>query len=100
MISELEMLEVLASLGVHKCKLQASREDLQNKHPHRTELIDSMVESEQIILLVENGLRTAYDEIRASGRRNYDLELINLRLMTRVQALEKTNKELMNQVNL
>ena len=42
----------------------------------------------------------SFDELENSNRRNYDLELINLKLQTRLNELELINKSLMKRVEL
>ena len=99
-MDELQKLDVKARLGQHYFRLKASREDLEKNYPHKVELISNLVEAENDIDYIKTCVRLAFDDLGISNRRNYDLELINLKLQTRVNELELINKSLVNRVNM
>ena len=100
MMTELYKLDVKALVGQHYFTLKASREDLEENYPHKVDLIENLASAEKDVLNIKHALRMSFDELEKSNRRNYDVELINLKLQTRLNELELINKSLMKRVEL
>jgi len=80
-----------------KTRLKISVEEIQQKHPERLEYINPMLESINQIDYVYNILESLETNLVTARQRNYDLELINLRLLSDVDKLRqeiKINKKI------
>ena len=64
-----------------KTRLKISVEEIQEKHPERLEYINPMLESISQIDYVYNVFESVDTNLKTARQRNYDLELINLKLL-------------------
>lgn len=99
-MDELQKLDLKIRIASHFRRLKVSREDLEKHYPHKAELIKNLKEAENEMLFIEMSVREALDELHLANRRNYDLELINLKLQSKVNELELLNKSLIKRVEL
>tara|TARA_R110000772_G_scaffold36091_4_gene86593 strand:+ start:1903 stop:2208 length:306 start_codon:yes stop_codon:yes gene_type:complete len=74
-----------------KTRIKISVEEIQEKAPERKNYINPMLEAINQIDYVYNVLDSLETKLNTSRQRNYDLELINLKL---IQELENTRQEM------
>ena len=80
-----------------KTRLKISVEEIQEKHPERLEYINPMLESISQIDYVYNVFESVDTNLKTARQRNYDLELINLKLLSEIDKLRqeiKINKKI------
>lgn len=99
-MDELQKLDLKIRIASHSRRLKCSREDLEKNYPHKAELIKNLKEAENDMSFIEMSVRMALDELHLANRRNYDLEVINLKLQAKVNELEFLNKSLIKRVEL
>lgn len=81
-------------------KIKNSREEIQEKHPQRKDLLDSMEKSERDALELAEFVRIARDEWGIYDKTLGSLQLANLKLEAEVRELRKLNATLLEKVQL
>lgn len=81
-------------------KIKVSREEIEDKHPHRLDLIKSMKESEVIALESCEFMRLAREELSVYSKLLSASHLANLKLEAEIIELRKINSSLLTKVNL
>lgn len=90
---ELYLIGRRASLNVQYIKIKWSREEIEKKHPHRRDIIESMKDTEQELLKTIECFKFLESGWRTDSRRCFQLERLNLEL---AQELAETKKQLNN----
>ena len=99
-MEEIKWISTKSDIYLLLIKITASREEIELKHPGRTDLINSMKQSEEDLRKVVVFLRMAHDEQLILSKEYYALRLENLQLQEKNRLLEKTNLNLLNNVTL
>jgi predicted nuclease with TOPRIM domain len=73
-------------------KVKISREEIEENHPHRTDLIKSMKETEADLLQIKSGWSIVTSEMKDFARRSMVLE-------SQVDGLRSENKDLKEKYN-
>lgn len=81
-------------------KIKNSREEIQEKHPNRTDLISSMIKSENEALELAEFVRIARDEWGVYEKTLSAVHLANIKLEVENRDLKKLNATLLEKVNL
>jgi hypothetical protein len=76
----LEMIKRKAGLNVLYWRIKNSIEEIEEKHPERSDILDPMRESLNEVSECINYLNHCENVTRATNSRNHDLELENLKL--------------------
>jgi len=100
MDAELYLLKNRANLNIVYLRIKNSLEDIEKNNAHRTDLIKSMTDSQISVGDALDCLIWIEKEWRCNNKRNFNLELINLQLLSEIKELKKINKDLLNQINL
>lgn len=100
MEKEIYILKNRSSLNIVYFKIKNSLEDIIKNNPQRRDLIESMTDSQICVGESLNCLIWMEKELRMMSSRNFDLELINLKLISEIKELKKINDELINRVVL
>jgi hypothetical protein len=89
---ELELLKARAILRKTLLKLKASREEIEEKNEHRTDLINSMLETENELSEVLTTFLVLEKQARIFSSSSNNLEQLNLELKFRIKELENEIK--------
>ena len=89
-----------ASLNMVYWSIKLSLEDIEKKHPNRTDLIESMTRHMISTLEAVECMKFLEDNWRSDSRRNYQLERLNAELLIEVAELKNKNNQLMDRVNI
>lgn len=81
-------------------KIKNSREEIQEKHPQRTDLIESMLKSEHDALELAEFVRLARDEWGVYDKTLSSVHLANIKLEAEVRELKKLNATLLEKVSI
>ena len=101
MDTELYLLKIKSQIYIEYHKVKLSREDwIEKKWAHRTDIINSMKNSEKSLLEIQNCFNWMEKIMRAEGSRCFDLEKICMELKYENDRLKKTVNDLTNRVNL
>ena len=85
---ELEILKARAILRKTLLKLKVSREEIEAKNEHRTDLIYSMLETEEELSEVLNTFIILEKQAREYSQSSHRLERVNLDLKFKIKDLE------------
>ena len=85
---EIKLLSATAILRKTLLKLKISREEIEEKNGHRTDLINSMIETENELSEVLTTFLVLEKQAREFSQSTYRLERVNLELKFRVKQLE------------
>jgi hypothetical protein len=85
---ELQILKSRVILHKTLLKLKASREEIQEKNEHRTDLINSMLETESELSEVLNTFIILEKQAREYSQSSHRLERLNLDLKCEMKQLE------------
>ncbi len=96
---ELYLIGRRASLNVQYIKVKWSREEIE-KNPHRTDLIDSMKDTELELLKSIECFQFLETNWRNDSRRNYQLERLNAELLIELADVKKQLNLALDRVNL
>lgn len=69
-------------------KIQSSLEEIKLKQPHRTDVIDSMQQSERELICVLNTMQKMESELQIQHNRIMSLERLNLELKMEIKTLK------------
>lgn len=69
-------------------KIQSSLEEIKLKQPHRTDVINSMQQSERELICVLNTMQKMESELQIQHNRIMALERLNLELKTEINTLK------------
>ena len=89
---EIKLLSATAILRKTLLKLKISREEIQEKNGHRTELINSMLETENELSEVLTTFLILEKQARIFSSSSIRLEQLNLELKFRIKELENEIK--------
>lgn len=99
-MDDLTHIRIRANMNILFWKIKYSLEDIENKHPHRHDLIKSMTESQQwlgeAILFMHELERLQI----AKSKEIYRLEIENMQLKLRIKNLEIVNTKLFENATL
>lgn len=100
MIKEIDWL--LNQVAVHNValRLEQSIISIQEKAPHRTDLIGKMKDCQDSCNEAYIFLKKAEIETRIAQSRNFDLEVINLNLKTELEKVKEINARLLDNATL
>jgi hypothetical protein len=85
---EIKLLSATAILRKTLLKLKISREEIQEKNGHRTDLINSMIETENELSEVLTTFLVLEKQARIFSSSSNSLEQLNLELKFRIKQLE------------
>jgi hypothetical protein len=91
---ELYTIRTLSTLNLIYWKVKLSREDIENKHPKRTDLINSMKDTEKDLLEIVEALQVFSDEVRLCHKRMFALESMATKLTQEVKEIKELNQKL------
>lgn len=97
---ELYLIGRKASLNVQYYKIKWSREKIEETHPNRTDLINSMKDSEMELLKSIECFQFLEKNWRNDSRRNYQLERLNAELLIELAEVKKQLNLALDRVNL
>lgn len=97
---ELYLLRIRLQANTLFLKIKFSREEIEKKHPHRTDLIKSMKEGEQMAVESYEFIRLAQDEISSLRKTLNASHLANLKLEAEVRELRQKTATLLEKVQL
>ena len=89
---EIKLLSATAILRKTLLKLKISREEIEEKNGHRSDLINSMIETENELSEVLNTFLVLEKHARVFSSSSIRLEQINLELKFRIKELENEIK--------
>jgi hypothetical protein len=89
---EIKLLSATAILRKTLLKLKISREEIEEKNGHRSDLINSMIETENELSEVLNTFLVLEKQARMFSSSSIRLEQINLELKFRIKELENEIK--------
>ena len=69
-------------------KIQSSLEEIKLKQPHRTDVIESMQQSERDLIYVLNTMQKMESELQIQHNRIMSLERLNLELKTEIKTIK------------
>lgn len=88
----LDFIKARLNLQIVILRMKTSREDIQQKHPKRTDLIEPLRTSENDLLNVFETINNCETEIRHRGRQLNNYERIILEQKARIKELENDLK--------
>jgi len=97
---ELYLLRMRLQANTLYLKIKLSREEIEQRHPHRSDLIKSMKEGEQMALESYEFIRLAQDEMSSLRNTLNASHLANLKLEAEVRELRQKNAILLSKVEL
>jgi hypothetical protein len=97
---ELYMLRIRMQANTLYLKIKLSREELEQKHPHRTDLLESMRDGERMAVESYEFIRLAQDEIGSLRKTLNASHLANIKLEAEVRELRQKNALLLDKINL
>ena len=97
---ELYMLTMRVQMNTLYLKIKLSREEIEQKHPHRSDLIASMREGERMAVEAYEFIRLASDEMGQMQKVINAQNFSNLKLEAENIELRKLNASLLAKVNL
>tara|TARA_R110001599_G_scaffold2500_3_gene13566 strand:+ start:130 stop:432 length:303 start_codon:yes stop_codon:yes gene_type:complete len=100
MTEELIFLKVKLNIQILILRIKESREEIERKHPERTDLIKSMKESQEDLTETLSFWMIVTDELRTAHRTLHSTQTQNIELIGKVAELRKINERLMNEVNI
>tara|TARA_R100000773_G_scaffold40139_1_gene35968 strand:+ start:1114 stop:1413 length:300 start_codon:yes stop_codon:yes gene_type:complete len=77
-------------------KVKTSRDEILKKHPQKTDLLKSMLETQDDLLEIKTAWSILSQELSTTTRRLMALEIENQKLMNEIRDLRKTNQNLLN----
>jgi hypothetical protein len=99
-MDELEIIKTKGNMQLLYYKIEFSLNEIKEKRPDKTDYIIAMTESLIWILEAIAMLSTLEKELRTYRSRCFDLELINLQLISENKRLTNLVTELTNKINL
>jgi hypothetical protein len=81
-------------------KIKASREEIEQNHPKRKDLISSMIEAEQIALGSVTVLRSIYDELRIRSIAYCDMRFQVTSLLKENYDIRQENERIKSNLSL
>lgn len=93
---ELYILKNMATLNLTYWKVKTSREDIETKHPLRTDLISSMKATEKDLLEISECMKYFDREIEIVKKQNFNLTKLYHELLSEVTELRRIKNEQIN----
>jgi len=93
---ELYIMKNMATLNLTYWKVKTSREDIENKHPTRTDLISSMKATEKDLLEISECMKYFDREIEIVKKQNFNLTKLYHELLVEVTELRRIKNEQIN----
>lgn len=93
---ELYIIKNMATLNLTYWKVKTSREDIENKHPTRTDLINSMKATEKDLLEISECMKYFDREIEIVKKQNFNLTKLYHELLVDVTELRRIKNEQIN----
>tara|TARA_R110000751_G_scaffold76140_1_gene153185 strand:+ start:4503 stop:4805 length:303 start_codon:yes stop_codon:yes gene_type:complete len=100
MMESLFFFKIKSQIDLTKLKIKHSREEIEVKHPKRTDYITSMKESEEDLLEIKMAWSIVTDEMKNMGRRLHSLETQNIEMIGKIAELKKINEVMSENLNL
>ncbi len=97
---DLYFLKCIAQANFLVSKFNVSIDELKERHPHRTDLIQSMTEAHRIAVESAEFIRITRDEIQSYQLHNSDLRIQNLQLIKENYALNEQLKAIKSNLTL
>ena len=86
----------MSTLNLTYWKVKTSREDIENKHPTRTDLINSMKATEKDLLEISECMQYFDREIEIIKKQNFNLTKLYHELLVEVTELRRIKNEQIN----
>jgi len=93
---ELYIIKNMSTLNLTYWKVKTSREDIENKHPTRTDLISSMKATEKDLLEISECMKYFDREIEIVKKQNFNLTKLYHELLVEVTELRRIKNEQIN----
>ena len=93
---ELYIMKNMATLNLTYWKVKTSREDIETKHPNRTDLINSMKATEKDLLEISECMKYFDREIEIVKKQNFNLTKLYHELLVDVTELRRIKNEQIN----
>lgn len=93
---ELYIIKNMSTLNLTYWKVKTSREDIENKHPNRTDLINSMKATEKDLLEISECMKYFDREIEIVKKQNFNLTKLYHELLVEVTELRRIKNEQIN----
>ena len=93
---EIYIIKNMATLNLTYWKVKTSREDIENKHPTRTDLINSMKATEKDLLEISECMKYFDREIEIVKKQNFNLTKLYHELLVEVTELRRIKNEQIN----
>ena len=93
---ELYIIKNMSTLNLTYWKVKTSREDIENKHPTRTDLINSMKATEKDLLEISECMKYFDREIEIVKKQNFNLTKLYHELLSEVTELRRIKNEQIN----
>lgn len=93
---ELYIIKNMSTLNLTYWKVKTSREDIENKHPTRTDLINSMKATEKDLLEISECMKYFDREIEIVKKQNFNLTKLYHELLVEVTELRRIKNEQIN----
>ena len=77
-------------------KVMTSRDEILKKYPQKTDLLKSMLETQDDLLEIKTAWAIVTQELNTTTKRLMALEIENQKLMNEARDLRKTNQNLLN----
>ena len=81
-------------------KVKVSREEIEKTHPHKTDVIESMKETEKDLLNSINCWKAVQEEMSILARDCVAMKRENIKLQQEVKELKGVNNNLIQDINL
>lgn len=93
---EIYIMKNMATLNLTYWKVKTSREDIETKHPTRTDLINSMKATEKDLLEISECMKYFDREIEIVKKQNFNLTKLYHELLVEVTELRRIKNEQIN----
>lgn len=97
---ELYLLRIVIQADYLFYRIKLSREEIEEKHPHREDILKAMREAERIALESAEFMRMARDEIAIHHQTLASLQIASIKLEAENRELRQKNASLLDKINL
>tara|TARA_R110001632_G_scaffold61599_2_gene148484 strand:+ start:130 stop:432 length:303 start_codon:yes stop_codon:yes gene_type:complete len=92
--------KISTSISHQILKIKASLDDIENKHPERTDLIGSMTESLNDLVEIRQAWDIVTRELSIQSKRLNTLEIEHLKLLADLKEVRNVKDRMFNDLNL
>lgn len=97
---ELYFLRIVAQSNYLYYRIKLSREEIEERHPQREDILKAMREAERIALENAEFIRLARDEIASHSKTLLSLQMACIKLEVENRELKQKNASLLDKINL